>query len=137
MASELTAPELTVPETVRPKRILSIDDDPILRRLVQMGLQKAGYETVVANNGAQARELLAQEPVDAILVDLMMPVMDSLRFLQWLRGEANSKVPALVFTSTLVPEILGSARQAGATDILTKPLRMEQLLANLRGVLGD
>ena len=131
------AGELMAPETVRPKRILSIDDDPILRRLVQIGLQKAGYETVIANNGAQARGLLAQEPVDAILVDLMAPVMDSLRFLQWLRGEANSNVPALVFTSTLTPEILGSARDAGATDILTKPLRMEQLLANLRGVLGD
>ena len=84
----------------RKARVLIVDDDPALCRLLKFGLDRAGYETLTAADGAQAMALLGPQRVDLIIVDLMMPVIDGLRFLRWLRQEAKLDVPALAFTSS-------------------------------------
>ena len=111
-------------EAGKKKRILIIDDDPALRRLLKFGLEKAGYETLTADHGGDAVALVGRETVDLMLVDLMMPVLDGLRLLRWLREESRLDVPALVFTSfdrkNLAEEVRATRRhryhaQAGAS----------------------
>ena len=82
------------------KTILVVDDDVVYRELLTLGLQAEGYDVVAAENGMVAKERLSQQEVDGIIVDLLMPMMDGLRFIQWLREEKGDKdVPVLVLTS--------------------------------------
>lgn len=113
------------------KKILIIDDDAILREILTLGLQGAGYDTITATNGEEAKNLMQQETPDIILVDLYMPIMDGIRFLRWLRGEAAMTVPAVVFTGSVHNDTLREAEEAGATTIVRKPVQMLQLLETL------
>lgn len=124
------------PGTPTRKRIMIIEDDQSLRRLMQFGLQRAGYEILTAEHGGEAMSLLARETVDLILVDLMMPVVDGLRFLRWLRQEAQVPVPALVFTSFEGGATADEARSVGATDIVLKPVKLPELLERVRRLIG-
>ena len=119
------------------RRILVIDDDPALRRLIRFGLGRAGYEVLTAEQGAEGMALFGQGPVDLVLVDLMMPVVDGLRFLRWLRQEARATVPALVFTSYDRNNAPGEALALGASDVLVKPVQLPQLLERVKRLLGD
>ena len=119
-----------MPENIK-KRILVIDDDPALRRLISFGLTRAGYEAITADNGAVAMEILAGQKVDLVLVDLMMPVVDGLGFLRWLRHEAKVEIPALVFTSHDAAEVIDKALASGATDLVNKPVQLRELLAKV------
>lgn len=118
------------------KRILVIDDDPALRRLIAFGLSRAGYETSTAENGAAAMAALAERPVDLVLVDLMMPVVDGLRFLRWLRQEAKAEVPALVFTSYDAQGVAEEALAIGAAEFVSKPVRLPVLLEKVARLIG-
>ncbi len=118
------------------KQILIVDDDPSLRRLLQMGLEKAGYKTLTADNGEDARKALQGQSVDLVTVDLMMPVMDGLRFLRWLRQEAGAAVPALVFSSYDPQHVVEQAQAAGATAVLKKPLRLPAVLTEVERLLN-
>ena len=86
----------------RKLRILVVDDDPSILELLSIVLEMAGYEVLTAGDGAQAvsllQNLVPESLVDVIMVDLMMPVMDGLRFMRWLRAEQKSTVPVLVLT---------------------------------------
>jgi DNA-binding response OmpR family regulator len=117
------------------KRILIIDDDPALRRLLQFGLERAGYATVTADHGGMAMAILGHESFDLITVDLMMPIMDGLRFLRWLRHEAWIAVPTLVFTSCDARNLAEEALAIGATGVAVKPVQLPEFLARVAGLL--
>ena len=120
----------------RKARVLIVDDDPALCRLLKFGLDRAGYETLTAADGAQAMALLGPQRVDLIIVDLMMPVIDGLRFLRWLRQEAKLDVPALAFTSYDKNNAPGQALTLGATEVAVKPVKLPQLLETVTRLLG-
>lgn len=113
------------------KKILIVEDDVILRKVLTLGLKTAGYEPLTAANGEEAIPLVQQEKPDIILADLHMPIMDGLRFLRWLRGEAAMTTPVVVFTGSIKEDILREAKEAGATVILRKPVKTSKLLETL------
>jgi DNA-binding response OmpR family regulator len=119
------------------RRVLIIDDDPALRRLLQFGLTRAGYEVLTAAQGAEGMALLGQGPVDLVLVDLMMPVVDGLGFLRWFRQEAGATVPALVFTSYDRHNATADALALGASEVLVKPVQLPALVERVKRLLGD
>lgn len=124
------------PAVAGKQKVLVVDDDPALRNLERHGLSTAGYDTVTAANGAEAMELIQRQQFDLVVVDLMMPVVGGLQFLRWLRGEAQSTIPAVVLTSHERAEVVAEAIDAGATKVLHKPIVLAEFLETIEVVLG-
>ncbi len=113
--------------------ILLIDDDAGLRRSLTLVLQGAGYEAVTAANGEVGLRLAASEAPDLILVDIRMPVMDGLTFLDRYR-EGGGRAPVVVMTAYGGIDTAVEAVRRGAADYLPKPFGGEELLLTLRKV---
>lgn len=124
------------------KRILVVDDDPLIVELFGIALDMKGYEVLTAGDGEQAIAVLQNvdpdHPVDVIMIDLMMPVMDGLRFIHWLRTEMKSTLPVLALTGMSQASVAQGAIDAGANAVLSKPVdplviidKLAELLKNV------
>jgi two-component system NtrC family response regulator/two-component system response regulator AtoC len=117
------------------RRLLVVDDDTSIRMLLSMAFRLRGFECVLAENGMAAQPIIQREHFDVIVVDLMMPAMDGLSFIQWLRAVACDQTPVLVLTSVHSPEVTLEARKAGANGVALKPIRMPQILEALNKLI--
>ena len=116
-----------------PIKVLVIDDEPPIRKLLRMGLSTQGYEILEAPNGKTALELLAQNPA-LIILDLGLPDIQGHELLRTIRGR-NEGVPIVVLSSRGDEAGKVQALDLGADDYLTKPFGMDELLARLRAAL--
>ena len=116
-----------------PLKILVIDDEPPIRKLLRMGLTTQGYEISEAPNGKQSLELLAQKP-DLVILDLGLPDMEGLELLRMIRAR-NESVPIVVLSSRGDEAGKVQALDLGADDYVTKPFGMDELLARMRAAL--
>jgi len=114
-------------------RILVVDDEPVQRELISGFLKKQAFDVVVAETGAKALELFRQDSIDLILTDQKMPHMSGLDLLQAVRA-INPEIPVILITAFGSIEAAVSAIQGGATDYLTKPLNLDELLFRIRQV---
>jgi two-component system KDP operon response regulator KdpE len=116
-----------------PLRVLVIDDEPPIRKLLRMGLSTQGYDSLEAPNGKAGLELLARSP-DLIILDLGLPDIDGLELLRMIRGR-NESVPIVVLSSRGDEAGKVRALDLGADDYVTKPFGMDELLARMRAAL--
>jgi two-component system KDP operon response regulator KdpE len=116
-----------------PLRVLVVDDEPPIRKLLRMGLSTQGYQILDAPNGKTALELVAQKP-DLIILDLGLPDIPGLDLLRMLR-ERNEGVPIVVLSSRGDEAAKVQALDLGADDYVTKPFGMDELLARIRAAL--
>ena len=116
-----------------PLRILVVDDEPPIRKLLRMGLNTQGYEVMEAPNGKTAIEMLGQNP-DLIILDLGLPDIQGLELLRKIR-ERNEGVPVVVLSSRGDEAGKVQALDLGADDYVTKPFSMDELLARMRAAL--
>ncbi len=114
-------------------KVLVIDDEPPIRKLLRMGLGTQGYETIEAPNGKVALEMLEHDP-DLIILDLGLPDIDGLDLLRTIRSR-NATVPIVVLSSRGDESGKVQALDLGADDYVTKPFGMEELLARLRAAV--
>jgi len=114
-------------------RILVVDDEPAQRELVLGFLKKQGFDVAAAENGVKALELFRQESIDLILTDQKMPNLSGSALLQAVRA-INPETPVILMTAFGSIEAAVSAIQGGATDYLTKPLNLDELLFRIRQV---
>ena len=119
-------------ENNRARRILIIDDDVFIVRLISLILTKSEYGIISASSGKEAIAILSRQPVDMIIADLLMPEMDGLAFLHWLRQEANATMPTLVLTAMVTPDTEKQVMAAGATALLYKPIKVSDLLTKIK-----
>jgi two-component system, chemotaxis family, chemotaxis protein CheY len=113
------------------KRILIVDDAGLVRRFYREALERAGFAVDEALNGLEALEkLLQSEPFDLLIVDINMPQMDGLTFLQKLRRHDTpmASTPALVASTESQPHDIEAARTAGANFYLPKPVSRDLLV---------
>ena len=111
-----------------------VDDEPAVRDAVRRALAFEGYEVSLANEGRQALEQLAAEPVDAVVLDVLMPEVDGIEVCRRLRAVGDA-TPVLMLTarSDVADRVAGL--DAGADDYLAKPFALQELLARVRALL--
>jgi len=114
-------------------KILVIDDEPPIRKLLRMGLATQSYEVLEAPNGKTALQLLEHKP-DLIILDLGLPDIQGLELLRMIRGRDDG-VPIVVLSSRGDEAGKVAALDLGADDYITKPFGMEELLARMRAGL--
>ncbi len=105
----------------RPVKILAIDDEPVIRDNIASYLEDSGFKVLQAGDGQEGLALFREQAPDLILLDLRMPGMDGLAFLETLQGEA-SDTPVIVVSGTGVLQDAIEALRAGAHDFVTKPI---------------
>ena len=114
-------------------RILLVEDDPSIRELTTIGLRAAGYEVVEAADGRHALDRFASERPDAVVLDIMLPVLDGLAVCRTIRLE--SVVPIIMLTARTDAFDVVAGLEAGADDYVRKPFELPELVARLRVAL--
>lgn len=114
-------------------RILVVDDEPQIRRVIRSALNGQGYAVTEARSGEQALEKLREEPLDLVLLDVNLPGMTGLEACRALR--ATSDVPVIMLTVRNAEKDKVEALDAGADDYVTKPFSTPELLARIRAAL--
>ncbi len=115
------------------RRILVVDDESQITRVLRTSLSNQGYDLRVANDGETALEIMKDWAPDLVITDLSMPNMDGLELCRRLRP--NTKVPIIVLSVRGEERTKVQALDAGADDYVTKPFGMEELLARIRAHL--
>ena len=115
------------------RRILVVDDEPQITRVLRTSLTSQGYDIRVANNGETALEILKDWTPDLVITDLAMPVMDGVELCR--RVRAKSEVPIIVLSVRGEERTKVQALDAGADDYVTKPFGINELLARVRASL--
>ena len=116
-----------------PLKVLIVDDEPPIRKLLRMGLGTQGYHIIDAPNAKTALELMAAEP-DLVILDLGLPDMQGLDLLRQIR-HLRADVPIVVLSSRGDEVAKVEALDLGADDYVTKPFGMDELLARIRAAL--
>src|SRR5689334_15724975 len=114
-------------------KILVVDDEPRYLRLLEANLRTEGYEVITAMDGLQAIETFSANPVDLILLDVMMPKLDGFAACQRIRQFSN--VPIIMLTAKGEEQDRVKGLDLGADDYLVKPFSATELLARVRAVL--
>jgi DNA-binding response OmpR family regulator len=115
------------------KRILIVDDEPRYLRLLEANLRTEAYEVVSAQDGVQALDVFSAQPIDLVLLDVMMPKLDGFATCQRLREFSN--VPIIILTAKGEEQDRVRGLDLGADDYLVKPFSATELLARVRAVL--
>ena len=115
-------------------RVLVVDDEPQLRRALERALKLEGYEVELAADGEEALRSVVAAPLDAIVLDVLMPKLDGLGVCRELRARGD-QVPILMLTARDAVQDRVDGLDAGADDYVVKPFALEELLARLRALL--
>ncbi|ARK29131.1 response regulator transcription factor [Halalkalibacter krulwichiae] len=115
-------------------RILIVEDEAKIARVIQLELQYEGYETEIAVDGGRALELLENQEWSLVLLDIMIPIFSGIEVLRRMRAQGNL-TPVILLTArdTIVDKVSGLDQ--GANDYVTKPFEIEELLARIRACL--
>ncbi len=119
--------------TAAPLKVLVVDDEPPIRKLLRLGLHTQGYDILEASNAKMALELLAKAP-DLIILDLGLPDLQGMELLRRIRALEES-VPIIVLSSRDDEAGKVEALDCGADDYVTKPFGLDELLARMRAAL--
>jgi len=114
-------------------RVLVVDDDPSIRRVLRTALAGQGYESIEARNGKEAMEKLNQDKPDLILLDVNMPRMNGIEACRAIR--AISEIPIIMRTVRDAEADKIETLDAGADDYVTKPFSAPELMARIRAAL--
>lgn len=116
-----------------------VEDNEHVAYMLEFMLGRAGYDVILAANGRDAQAAIENvEPVDVILLDLMLPYVSGYQLITEIRDDHDWQyVPIVVLSGKVLEEDIVKALDLGANDYVTKPFRPEELLARLRRVVAD
>ncbi len=114
-------------------KILLVDDDPNIRQLVNLYLEKEGFEVSMADRGDTALKQFLASPPDLMLLDVMLPGMDGWQVLREARKSSNAPIIMLTAKDETFDKVLGL--ELGADDYIAKPFDMKELVARIKAVL--
>lgn len=117
-----------------PQKILVIEDEPTLSRLLSYNLKQEGYETTVVEHGGEGLQAALDNSFDLIILDIMLPGLSGFEILEKLRQKGNL-TPVIVLTARNAEEEVVKGLKHGADDYITKPFGVAELLARVSAVL--
>jgi len=118
-------------------RLLVIEDEPSLAKVLQMRLQIEGFEVEIALDGAEGMKMMEESPPDMVVCDLMMPVMDGLEVTKAMKSDPRFKaIPILILTALRSEKQMAALQKAGADGFATKPYDGKELSSRIRQLLG-
>ena len=118
------------------QKVLVVDDDPIIHRVLKQYLERNGYEMLSATNGREAIEVAGGQAPNLILLDVRMPEMSGLAALRRLKeGETTKAIPVIIVTVNADRTTHIESQISGAAAFLTKPFRPAELLELLRRLI--
>jgi two-component system alkaline phosphatase synthesis response regulator PhoP len=119
-------------------RILAVDDEPNIVRLIQVNLERHGYQVETANNGAQALAKIKANRPDLLVSDVMMPEMDGFELLANVRRDPSlMDLPVIMLTAKAQDGDVLQGYKTGADMYLTKPFNPQELLAFVKRILSS
>ena len=119
------------------KKIMTVEDSTSLREMISFVLTEAGYDVVEAKDGQDALAKLNDSPVDMVITDLNMPLMNGIELTKSLRSTPTYKfIPIVFLTTESQVQKKEAAKEAGATGWIVKPFKPEQLFKVIKKVLG-
>ena len=120
--------------TTEAATILVVDDDPDCREIAARLLERAGYRTRRAASGEECMRIALAEPIDVVLLDVMMPGMDGFAVCEALR-QAGQRIPIILLTASDEMDTRLEGMHLGVSEFLTKPINRIELLARVRAQL--
>lgn len=118
------------------ERILVVEDESSLRKLLQLQLERAGYDVVTAEDGTQGLEKALTDPPDLVLLDRMMPGMDGSEVCRKIKENfRTSTIPVIMLTAMATSKERLDGLDTGANDYMTKPYALDELLVRVRNML--
>ena len=115
-----------------PKKILLVDDEPLMLKGLKYSLEQEGYETLTAMDGEEALSVFAANQVDLVLLDVMLPKMDGIQVCQRIREQSNVPIIMLTAKGEDMDKILGL--EYGADDYMTKPFNVLEVKARIKSI---
>ena len=115
-----------------PLAILVVDDDETIRNLITRVLRRQQYDTAEAGDGAEALKMLRERTFDAVVLDLMMPVMDGLEVIQYLETHDDAGAPCVIVVSAAGARELQQADSSSVHAVLRKPFELLDLISAVR-----
>lgn len=126
-----------VPSTSGRGRILVVDDEPHIRRVLSAILGGQGYDVRTARDGMEGLDELSVESVDLVILDLMMPGADGLEILSKIRSDPlRSETPVIILTAKGQDADRDAAMAGGANDFMTKPFSPKKLIARIHEIIA-
>lgn len=117
-------------------KVLLVDDDPVILRLLQVNFEMEGYTVICANDGVEGLEKARSERPDIVLLDIMMPRMDGLEVTRKLKGSDETRhIPIILLSAKAQASDVQVGREMGADDYLTKPFDPLELLDRVNELL--
>lgn len=114
-------------------KVLIVDDDENISEVIKMYLENSGYDTKVSYNGREAQELFVQYKPDLVLLDIMLPSVDGIDVLKWIRKQSETPVIMLTAKGETFDKVLGL--ELGADDYIVKPFEPKEMVARVKAVL--
>jgi len=118
------------------QKILIVEDNADLTRILELHLKNLGYDTIPAKNGKEALDLAAAELPDLITLDITLPDMDGLEVARSIRQNSQTQsIPILAVTARFLPEDRAQCIQSGCSDYISKPFTSSHLLSRIEQLL--
>ncbi len=114
--------------------ILIVDDDKNIRKLLQVVLERQGFNIIVASDGLEALKVIDEVKIDLVIVDIMMPNIDGYEFTKTLR-EGEADLPVLMISAKELVEDRKRGFKVGIDDYMTKPIDIEEFLLHVKALL--
>lgn len=113
-------------------KILIAEDEPIMRKTLEMRLKKDGHEVIVAADGREALQQLALSDPDLVITDIMMPYASGLEIVGAVKQEGKRRIPVIILSAMGQENVVVEAFSLGADDFMTKPFSPNELAIRVK-----
>jgi two-component system alkaline phosphatase synthesis response regulator PhoP len=121
-----------------PKKIMVVDDEPYIARVIKFKLEQEGYTVISANDGITGLTKIKEEKPDMVLLDVMMPGMSGYEVCQKIKGDAElAGIPVVILTAKGQERDREQGFSMGASDYITKPFSPNRLLELVKSIIGE